>query len=153
MKLPLRLNQLRAAAIALLSLGAFAGVAHGNPAAHFPDLAVAPKSAFLDDPSVGKDPFYPKSSRRPIVKVVPVVNPTVPPPPPAVPPEIRLNGLSAAKDQKLAVINYYTFAAGEEHDLRVNGKVYRVRCEEIRERSIVVSVQGATNELQLRNGL
>lgn len=105
----------------------------------------APKSEFLDDPSMGKDPFFPKSSRR---KFVPKVQDDQPPDP-TVPEFIVLKGFSVFQGRKLAIINNYTVGEGEEFVLRANGQVLKVQCVEIKDKGVVVSVGGATKEIPL----
>jgi hypothetical protein len=110
----------------------------------------APKSVFVFDPKVGKDPFFPKSAR---------VNPPVVPPRGGTNPVSTLDltfvlqGLSFVDGRKLALINQRTFAEGEEQNLRIKGQTNRVKCVEIMERSVVISVGGATRKLDLRPGL
>lgn len=117
-----------------------------------PDAVVppnAPRSEFRDDIGFGKDPFFPKSTRRP--KVV-VKAAGVEPPKPMVPDNIVLKGISFFKDRKLAIINNYTLGEGEEFTLKGGAQPVRVKCVEIKEKSVIVSVGGATKELPLRAG-
>jgi hypothetical protein len=109
----------------------------------------APKSEFVDDANTGKDPFFPKSTRRKVVvkptEDVPVV--------PSIPETIALKGISFLQDRKLAIINNYTVAQGEEFTIRVNGQPMKLRCVEIKEKSAVVDFNGITKELPLRPAL
>ena len=110
------------------------------------------KSVFVGDPAFGRDPFFPKSTRRPLLKPkVEVLEATVQPS--LFLENIQLKGISLGVGKKLALLNYYTFAEGEEADLRVGGQVIRIQCLEIKERSVVVSIKGNRTELQLRPGL
>jgi len=113
----------------------------------------ATKSVFVNDPTFGKDPFFPRSTRRPLPKpvAVPSANPVSVPP--EFPDAIQLKGISLASGKKLAMLNYATFAEGEEADLRLDGQVVRVQCLEIKERSAIIEVKGVRRELQLRQGL
>jgi hypothetical protein len=113
--------------------------------------AEAFKSVFVSDPGFGKDPFFPKSTRRPLP--TPRVETPATPQQPLVFESVQLKGISLATGRKLALLNYYTFAEGEEADLRIAGQVVHVRCLEIKERSVTVTVQGLRKELQLREGL
>ena len=72
-------------------------------------------------------------------------------PDPAVLKAITLKGILQTQNRRLALINGYTFQAGDERELRVNGKLVKVRCLEIREDSVLVSFDGRTrsNELAL----
>jgi hypothetical protein len=108
-------------------------------------------SAFSDSRSFGKDPFFPKSTRR-TQSVVISTNTTVPVG--ELPAGLVLKGLSGTAQRRLAVINNYTFAAGEEAEVRVGFQLFRVRCVEIKDRSVMISVNGAPpRELTLRQGL
>ena len=111
--------------------------------------ATGPRSVFIDQPDFGKDPFFPRSSRRP--KVI-VRTTDLEPPRAVVPDAIVLKGISVLKERKLAIINYYTAAEGEEFSLKFNGQVVKVKCVEIKDRSAVISVNGATKEIPLREG-
>jgi hypothetical protein len=109
----------------------------------------APKSEFIDDVEFGKDPFFPKSTRRPKI----IAKSTDPEPlKPTVPDFIVLKGISVAKDKKLAIINNYTVSEGEEFSLKSGAAPVKIKCIEIKEKSVIVSVNGATKELPLRSG-
>jgi hypothetical protein len=117
------------------------------------DAVYATKSVFIDDLTFGRDPFFPASGRR---RLVPV-QPAAPPPKPQAP-EVPdhlfvLKGISTYKDDRWALINKYTFAPGEEIDVKVEGSKLKVRCLEVRERSVVIRVGGVSKELFLRSDL
>ena len=117
------------------------------------DSVYVTKSTFTDDLNFGRDPFFPESNRR---RLTPFVPTPVAPKPPA--PEVEdhlftLKGISTYKDERWALINKYTFASGEEIDVKVEGRKLRVRCQEVRERSVVIRVGGASKELFLRPDL
>jgi len=109
--------------------------------AHLSDFVLV-KSEFVDDPTFGKDPFFPNSRRRygnrPIstgpIEVVPAT-------------ELRVNGISGSKNRPLAIINFRTFSLGETAELRVKGEVVKVRCIEITEKVVKVTVNGLPKEL------
>jgi len=107
----------------------------------------APRSEFKHDIGFGKDPFFPKSTRRPKV-----VEPPKGPITTSVPGNVALKGISVFKDKKLAIINDRTLAEGEEFTLKGNGQPVRVKCVEIKEKSVIVSVGSATKELALSTG-
>jgi hypothetical protein len=140
-----RLVSLLAAGAGLLLLGAPRGVTAG------PTLVPpgAPRSEFVDDVEFGKDPFFPASSRRPKIMVKPSDNE---PPRPTVPDFVVLKGISTFQGKKLAIINNYTVGEGEEVSLKTGGQPLRIKCVEIKEKSVVVSVSGATKEILLRGG-
>ena len=110
------------------------------------------KSVFINDPSFGRDPFFPNSSRRPLAPTNTVVDIVVPPSP-TVPDDIFLKGVNILKDRRLAIINNYTVAQGEEFELKLKGKIYRVRCVEVKDRSAIIRIDGINKELPLRPGL
>jgi hypothetical protein len=107
----------------------------------------APKSVFTDDPSFGKDPFFPKSPRR---KFVPKAS-NERPPDPTVPEFITLRGISSVEGRKLAIINNYTVGEGEEFQLKHNGQPLKIQCVEIKEKSVIINTSGATKEIFLRS--
>jgi hypothetical protein len=105
------------------------------------DLVTIPKSVFADDPQVGKDPFFPRSTRRaPQVQNVPVVE-TIP--------DLLLKGVSGTFTKRLAIINNRTFEVGEEGELKSNGQTVRVKCVEIKDKSVVIRINGSNRELFL----
>ena len=72
---------------------------------------------------------------------------------PVVPEEIILKGINLLKDRRYCILNNRTIGTGEEFDLKLKGKVYQVRCVEIKDKSVVISVNGTSKELPLRKGL
>ena len=108
----------------------------------------APRSEFKDDIGFGKDPFFPRSTRRPKVVIKQPIDPIRS----SVPGNVALKGISVFKDKKLAIINDRTLAEGEEFTLKNNGQPVKVKCVEIKEKSVIVSVGSATKELTLPTG-
>jgi hypothetical protein len=108
-----------------------------------------PKSEFTFRPGFAKDPFFPRSTDN---MVAPPINLNPGLPQGSVPDYIVLKGVSIVKDRKLAIINNYTVGEGEEFSLRRNGtaKPTSVRCVEIKDKSVVIAVDGVTKELILR---
>jgi hypothetical protein len=104
---------------------------------------VFPKSVFVDDPS-GKDPFFPNRQRG----VVPR-QPTDPAPKEPDWKALQLRGITGVGDQRFALINNLTFAKGEEGDVKVkNGKI-KIRVLEVKERSVVIQIDGRTDQKEL----
>jgi len=101
------------------------------------------KSVFVNTPSVGKDPFFPTSTRRGLVKG-PVTQSDLP-----VVPLLSLKGISGQKGHRLAIINNRTFEVGEEAELKFGGQSLRVRCVEIRDDGVTVNVNGQNQKLLL----
>jgi hypothetical protein len=108
------------------------GIEAGLPVSK-PDI-----SEFRDDLKVGKDPFFPNTMRRQMTnEVTPemVKMPAID--------KIKLQGISGAAENRLAIINNRTFGQGEEAEIKVDGRSMRVRVSEIRERSVMISLNGA----------
>src|SRR6185503_696469 len=80
-------------------------------------------SVFNDTARFGKDPFFPKSMRR--EQRTPVLATNLVLQPGELPPGMVLKGISGTKDKPLAIINNYTFATGEEAELRIGNALYR----------------------------
>jgi hypothetical protein len=68
----------------------------------------------------------------------------------SVPDFIVVKGISFSKGRKLTIINNYTVGEGEEFDLRRGGKVIKVRCVEIKEQNVIVTVDGASKSIPLK---
>jgi len=105
------------------------------------------KSVFVDRPNFGRDPFFPNSSRRGRIVQDTVVEPM------ANFNNIVLKGISGTVEKRLAIVNNKTFEVGEEADLRIGGHLTKVKCVEVREKSVVISINGVTRELFLGNKL
>ena len=117
-----------------------------TPATPIAGTNVIRASVFVDDER-GKDPFFPRSTRRQFKPAATQEPRTVGPS------SLVLLGITAERERPLALINNRTFLAGEEHEVRVpGGSNTAVKCVEIRERSVMVTIQGGTEqfELQLR---
>lgn len=116
------------------------------------DDVASNQSTFTDDAKFGKDPFFPKSIRR-VPKVI-----TPEPKSMAIPDilnAIRLTGISGGRNKRLAMLNNRTVGVGEVTDFRFNNQTFKVRCLEIRERSVLLGVEGSpeTKEVHLRSGM
>lgn len=107
-----------------------------------------PKSVFIDDVAFGRDPFYPGSTRRGSPGVTLQTNAVVLASLP-----LSLKGISGSTPP-YALINGATVSEGEEADIRVGRDLYKVRCKEIRERSVLIEINGTRqHELKLRDGI
>jgi hypothetical protein len=104
------------------------------------------KSEFVDDVRFGKDPFFPRSTRRYGQRVTPTIEH------PTTAAELSLNGISGSKKEPLAILNYgtyyRTFAVGESADMRVKGQIVKVTCVEISDKVVKITVNGVPQELQ-----
>ena len=98
-------------------------------------------------PGFGKDPFFPKSAR--FLGVVNTTTEVAPTPLTA----FKVNGTSGPKNHRLAIINNRTFEVGEEAEMKVMGQSFHVKCIEIRDDGVVVSVNGQTQKLSLSSKL
>src|SRR5206468_2564728 len=56
--------------------------------------------------------------------------------------ELTLKGLAGPEQNRVALVNNHQFAVGDEATLELNGESVKVRSLEIRERSVVLSVNG-----------
>ena len=103
-----------------------------------------PQSVFIDRPDFGRDPFFPKSTRRGAVvstnrTVEPLANFE----------NLALKGISVNNERRLAIINNKTFEVGEEGEVRINGQLVKLKVTEIRDKSVVITVNGVSKELFL----
>jgi hypothetical protein len=105
------------------------------------------KSEFDDSFQTGKDPFFPGSTRIRGSLIATNKQALLEWP------DLRLAGISAASSQRLALVNKYTFAAGETQEVKVKDQTYEIQCVEIRERSVVLSWRGEKREFSLRSEL
>jgi protein disulfide-isomerase len=62
---------------------------------------------------------------------------------------LALKGISGAPEQRMALINNQTFMVGETAKVRVQDAKVEVFCKEIREDSVLVTVDGKQQELKL----
>ena len=114
---------------------------------------LVPKSFFADGPKAGKDPFFPNSTRR-LEAAVPTTS-TDAVAPSSFLSQLALKGISGTKGQLLAIINNATLAAGESAEVKVGGRTVKIRCREIRDRSVLIELEdgGEVKELKLRDGI
>lgn len=146
---PLRLGRSLGLTLVLgpvgLSLAAAPLPAAAKPTNAAPALAVSDafKSVFIDDPKFGKDPFFPKSTRRQAASTVLAPKQVTPPPSGA----LRVRGLSVANGRRLVIINTVTFAEGDEATIKVDNQPLRVKCIQIGDQSVLVQVNEVPTEL------
>jgi hypothetical protein len=140
--------------VAVSAVLVLATFARGSEHAVKSDLAV-PKSVFVDDVQNGKDPFYPNSTRR--AEALPRVATTTNSAPASslLFDQLFLKGISGTKGEPLAIINTATIGLGEVAEIRCSGQVLKVRCREIRERSVLIELVGSheVKELKLRDNI
>jgi len=134
-------------------LGVALGVQAGPPQKTSPLPATAtnapaleapiPRSEFNNDLAQGKDPFYPRSTRHALTASTPkerVLDVS----------QLKCNGISGGAGSRVAIINNRNFAAGEDGEVTTPGGRMRIRCEEIKEESVVVSFGDPPRRLELR---
>lgn len=121
------------------------------PAAKAPPAEVQiPRSVFEDLPS-GRDPFFPNSKRRqpkaPVVSTnaAPVVVERV-----SKSQYLTLSGISGSGDHRLALINNRPFKGGEVGEIRGPNGMIKVECIEIREKSVLIQIEGESERKELR---
>ena len=112
-----------------------------------PTQVVLPQSVFASDGVTGKDPFFPNSSRRMKRDDKGDRQPTR-----DLSGFLKLTGIAGGV-RPIATINNLTFAVGEEQEVKVEGSKVKIRVLEIREKSVVISVekQPLPIELKLRD--
>lgn len=64
--------------------------------------------------------------------------------------ELTLKSISGAGTKRLALINNQTLAAGESGKVRLGAGEVKVRCEEILEKSVIVTVEGKKERRELK---
>jgi thioredoxin-related protein len=68
---------------------------------------------------------------------------------PAKPVELKLKGISGTASRRFALINRQTVTVGEEFRIKLAGGVTQVRCLEIKDNSVVVSLNGGPDHIEL----
>jgi hypothetical protein len=64
--------------------------------------------------------------------------------------KIKLGGISGTPDHRLALINNKTFEKGDQSAVKIGKKLVIVHCLEIRESSVVVSIEGIEDTRELK---
>jgi tetratricopeptide (TPR) repeat protein len=62
---------------------------------------------------------------------------------------LKLNGVSGTGDRRVALINNRAFLAGEESEIKIDGKAIQVRCLEVRKDSALIQIDGAAKPKEL----
>jgi hypothetical protein len=118
--------------------------AYTNPSTN---VVAIPQSVFVWPPTVkdGRDPFFPESI-RPYNEGKAPTNHTV-----ATAITLKLNGVSGTGTNRLVMINGYTFAQNESHEIPTSSGRIKVRCIEITgDESVLVEVNGVPRELRMK---
>ena len=132
-----------AGSILLCLLG---GVVHGaeTNTNRAPTQVAIPQSVFATEGTTGKDPFFPNSIRRikrdDSGKQSPIRDFSG---------LLKLTGIAGGV-RPIATINNLTFAVGEEQEVKVEGGKLKIRVVEIREKSVVISVEKQPQQIELK---
>ena len=89
-----------------------------------------------------KDPFFPHSLRQAIVTptTAPAISPSA----------FVLKGFSGPTNQRLAIINNRTLAAGEDAEVTIPSGKIKIHCLAIKENSVLIRVEKQADPLELR---
>ena len=85
-----------------------------------------------------------------VVPIKPVSATLQPPPPPIRYTKLTLKGIVGSKKRRCALINNKTLVAGEKIKMTLGDKQVEIICQEIRENSVVILVEGETKPTELR---
>jgi hypothetical protein len=103
------------------------------------------RSIFVTNDASGVDPFFPNSTRRKTQSgATDPKKPSL-----AGVSALQLKGIMGPPDKRIALINNLTFAKGEEQDVRVPTGTLKIKCVDIRLKSVVVTLEGQTEEHEL----
>ena len=109
-----------------------------------PAQAAVPRSVFATEGATGKDPFFPNSIRRikrdDSGKQLPTRDFSA---------LLKLTGIAGGV-KPIATINNLTFAVGEEQEVKVDGGKAKIRVLEIREKSVVISIEKQPQPVELK---
>ncbi len=108
---------------------------------------------FIDDPKLGKDPFFPKSVRRlpAAPAAVPGGAPSEKVEKPSVWSNLTLKAILGTKTRRLATVNRTTFGPGETAAVKFPGGSVRIKCVEIKSQSVIIEAEGEQRELFFRD--
>lgn len=90
----------------------------------------------------GKDPFFPRSTRR-ALEISSSSSSG------ADTSALSVQGISGTGSRAFATINNRTFQAGEEGEILTPNGRFRIRCEEIKTQSVVITI-GGSQRMELR---
>jgi hypothetical protein len=63
---------------------------------------------------------------------------------------LKLSGISGSEKHLLAIINNHTFEAGEEAQVKIDGRIVKIRCLEVRKDSVLIKVEGVEKQIELK---
>jgi thioredoxin-related protein len=73
--------------------------------------------------------------------------------PPAAPQhfnDIVLKSISGTKERRFAMLNNITFASGETANIKLQGRIVKVQCVEIRDDSVLVAIDGQADQREIK---
>jgi len=117
------------------------------PAFVLPSEVTHPISTFDDKSSAVRDPFFPHSNRAPYVKQVAKETGKVAPAPVL---QFALKAIMGTGKNKMALINNQTLAEGESATVKSGTSTARVHCVKIADRSVMITVDGKNEQIELR---
>ncbi len=140
-----RSTRFRAGGLALAGWLGLVTLAEGAETNRAPAEVVIPKSIFVSEGDIGKDPFFPNSTRT---KRRAPEEPRKP-----VPQDLSqllvLKGITGPPEKRIALINNLPFAKDEEGEVKAgNGKV-KIHVLEIGEKSVTISIAGTATPKEL----
>lgn len=141
-----------ASVFVVLGISAQAAVTNAAPkeaAAKVPTPPPEPAISVFDQKlKGGKDPFFPGSARLVVKEVIPGQKQVAAPVDPTK--DLSLKGITGSKGRRLALINNQLFETGEQATVRVPTGQIKVRCVEIRDHSVIITVDGGSDTKELR---
>jgi hypothetical protein len=127
----------------LFCLAGLARAAETNrPAAE----VVIPRSVFVSEGNIGKNPFFPNSRR---LQAKASDDSTKKPTTVDLSQSLVLKGITGPPERRIALINNLTFAKDEEGEVKVGNAKVKIRVLEIRDKSVIVSVDGSATPKEL----
>jgi len=128
----------------VMVLPAAAAPAAPAPAPAAPEVVIRSVFVLPTNPSEGRDPFFPNSTRPYEVAMAgkPHVGDVS---------SLVLKGISGSADNRLAIINNHTFGVGDEQDLVTPQGRIHVRCVQIKNDTVVIESAGQRHELKYAN--
>lgn len=131
-----------APAPAVAATASSARAATVQPAAPPDESAPLPRSEFIDDPATTKDPFFPNSTRRVPVRTVAKGRTSAVPEPKSLSAGLSLKGITGSRSNPIALINNKTCAVGDVVQVKVPEGEVTLKCLEIRQNAVVVTIEG-----------
>lgn len=138
--------------LVLCVLFCLTGLAHAAETNRPTAEVVIPKSVFISEGNIGKNPFFPNSRR---LQAKAPDDSSKKPAPVDFSQSLVLKGITGPPEKRIALINNLTFAKDEEGDVKVGGGKVKIRVLEIRDKSVIVNVEGSAvpKELLLQETL